>query len=92
MAEISTATGFDDDSLEQKVFNFLIEQLGADPEELMLKTNLQEDLKMDSLDGVELVMWIEGEFEIGVPDEDVAKMRTVGDVVDYIRTHLPPAS
>ena len=71
--------------MEEKIINLIAEKLGKEKGQITLKTNLIEDLGADSLDVVELVMTFEDEFGITLPDEDVAKMKTVGDVVTYIK-------
>ena len=71
--------------MEQKIIDLISENLGAKKESITLQTNLVEDLGADSLDVVELVMAFEDEFGISLPDEDVAKLKTVGDIVEYIK-------
>ena len=71
--------------MEEKIINLIAEKLGKKKEQITLKTNLVEDLGADSLDVVELVMTFEDEFGVTLPDEDVAKMKTVGDIVAYIK-------
>lgn len=71
--------------MEEKIIGLIAEKLGKKKEQITLKTNLIEDLGADSLDVVELIMTFEDEFGITLPDEDVAKMKTVGDVVTYIK-------
>ena len=73
--------------MEQKVISIIAEKLGKKKEQINLKTNLVEDLGADSLDVVELIMTFEDEFGVTLPDEDVAKMKTVGDVVTYLKNH-----
>ena len=70
--------------MEEKIINLIAEKLGKKKEQITLKTNLVEDLGADSLDVVELIMTFEDEFGVTLPDEDVAKMKTVGDIVAYI--------
>ena len=70
--------------MEEKIINLIADKLGKKKSEITLKTNLIEDLGADSLDLVELVMTFEDEFGISLPDEDVAKMKTVKDIVNYI--------
>lgn len=72
--------------MEQKIISLIAEKLGKKKEQITLNTNLVEDLGADSLDVVELIMTFEDEFGVTLPDEDVAKMKTVGDVVNYIKT------
>ncbi|HAA81323.1 MAG TPA: acyl carrier protein, partial [Thermoanaerobacter sp.] len=60
------------------------EQLGIDPEEITMESSFIDDLGADSLDIVELIMALEEEFDIEIPDEDAEKIKTVGDVVEYL--------
>lgn len=71
-------------SNEERVIDIVAEQLGADKEKITRDTAFVEDLGADSLDTVELVMELEEEFGIEIPDDAVEKIRTVGEVVDYI--------
>ena len=73
--------------MEEKIISLIAEKLGKKKEQITLKTNLVEDLGADSLDVVELIMTFEDEFGITLPDEEVAKMKTVGDVVEYIKNN-----
>ncbi len=66
-----------------KVKSMIVEQLGVEEGEVALKTTF-EDLDADSLDIVELIMALEEEFELEISDEEVEKIKTVGDVVSYI--------
>lgn len=68
----------------EKVKSIIIEQLGVEEEEVKLEASFIEDLGADSLDIVELVMALEEEFELEIPDEDAEKIRTVSDAVNYI--------
>lgn len=70
-----------------KVKEIVAEQLGVEPEEVTLESSFIEDLGADSLDIVELVMALEEEFDIEIPDEDAEKISTVNDVVEYIKAH-----
>ena len=71
-------------SIEEKVKDIVVEQLGVNPEQVTPQASFIEDLGADSLDIVELVMAFEEEFGVEVPDEDAEKLQTVGDVVKYI--------
>ncbi|MDR3270891.1 MAG: acyl carrier protein [Peptococcaceae bacterium] len=68
----------------EKVKAIVIEQLGVDEDKVTLETSF-EDLNADSLDIVELVMALEEEFEMDIPDEDAEKLKTIGDAVNYIK-------
>ena len=68
----------------EKISNIIAEQLCIDIEEVKPESNIIEDLKADSLSVVEILMAIEEEFDIKVPDEDVPGIKTVKDVVDYV--------
>ena len=68
----------------EKVKNIIAEQLGVKPEEVTPEAKFIDDLGADSLDTVELVMALEEEFGIEIPDEEAEKLVTVGDAVKYI--------
>ena len=72
----------------EKVKNIIVEQLGVADTSVTLETSFIDDLGADSLDIVELVMALEEEFDIEIPDEDAEKVVTVGDVVDYIKENV----
>lgn len=71
-------------TIEDKVKDIIVEQLGVNPEQVTPTAKFIEDLGADSLDTVELVMAFEEEFNVEVPDEEAEKLQTVGDVVKYI--------
>lgn len=71
-----------------KIKEMLAEQLDADPDEMSMDTKIAEDLEADSLDVVELLMSIEDEFEVEIPDEEIENLKTVGDVVEYIQNNM----
>ncbi|MFZ4777108.1 MAG: acyl carrier protein [Terrimicrobiaceae bacterium] len=71
-------------SIEEKVKDIIVEQLGVNPEQVTQSASFIEDLGADSLDTVELVMAFEEEFGVEVPDEDAEKLQSVGDVIKYI--------
>ena len=68
----------------EKVRNALATQFEMDPEEISAETNLIDDLGADSLDVVELIMSLEDDFGVKIPDEDVAELYTVGRIVYYL--------
>ncbi len=70
--------------IEDKVLAIVSEQLNIPREDIKLESSIQDDLKADSLDIVELVMELEDEFEVSIPDSDYEKIKTVGDAVNYI--------
>ncbi len=71
-------------SVEEKVKEIIAEQLGVKKEEIKPESSFVEDLGADSLDTVEVVMALEEEFAIEIPDEDAEKIRTVAEAVKYI--------
>jgi acyl carrier protein len=71
-------------SIEEKVKQIIIEQLGVNAEQVTPDASFVEDLGADSLDTVELVMAFEEEFSVEVPDEDAETLKSVGDVIKYI--------
>ncbi len=75
-------------SIEERVKNIIVEQLGVDAEQVTAAASFVDDLGADSLDTVELVMAFEEEFDLEIPDEDAEKMRTVGEAVAYLDQHL----
>jgi acyl carrier protein len=72
-------------ALEDKVKEIIVEQLGVNAEQVTPEASFIEDLGADSLDTVELVMAFEEEFGAEIPDEDAEKLRTVGDVIKYLK-------
>ncbi len=74
-------------SVEERVKQIIVEQLGVDEGEVTPNASFVDDLGADSLDTVELVMAFEEAFELEIPDEDAEKIRTVKDAVDYINSH-----
>lgn len=67
-----------------KIKSIIVEQLGVDEAQVALETHLMKDLEADSLDAVEIIMAIEDEFDLEVPDEAAEKFQTVGDIVKYV--------
>ncbi|ABC82517.1 MULTISPECIES: acyl carrier protein [Anaeromyxobacter] len=74
-------------TIEQKVKNIIADQLGVGEDEIKPAASFIEDLGADSLDIVELVMAMEEEFEVEIPDEEAENIKTVQDAVNYITTH-----
>ena len=72
---------------EQKVKDIIVEQLGVKKEQVTENASFIDDLGADSLDTVELVMALEEEFNIEIPDEEAEKIRTVGEAIAYINKH-----
>ena len=75
-------------SLEDRVTDLIVEQLGVSKEEAVLQASFIDDLGADSLDIVELVMSLEEEFDIEIPDEKAEQIQTIGQAIEYLRTEL----
>lgn len=71
-------------SIEERVKNIIVEQLGVEASQVTEGAKFVEDLGADSLDTVELVMALEEEFSVEIPDEDAEKIASVGDAINYI--------
>ncbi|MGI6190210.1 MAG: acyl carrier protein [Clostridiales bacterium] len=71
----------------EKIRDIIVEQLGVEPGEVTPDSRFIDDLGADSLDIVELIMALEEEFDMEIPDEEAEKISTVGDVVEYLKTH-----
>ncbi len=71
----------------ERVKNVIVDQLSVEAEEVTPEASFVDDLGADSLDVVELIMGLETEFDIEIPDEDAEKISTVGDAVEYIKNH-----
>ena len=67
-----------------RIRDIIIEQLQVEESDVNMDTNLMKDLSADSLDAVEIIMAIEDEYGIEIPDEEAEKMQTVGDLVRYV--------
>ena len=76
-------------NIEAKVKSIIADQLGVSEDEIKMESSFIEDLGADSLDIVELVMAMEEEFEIEIPDEEAENIKTVGDAIKYINQHKP---
>ncbi|MCX7714314.1 MAG: acyl carrier protein [Clostridia bacterium] len=72
----------------EKVREIVVEQLGVDEDSVTMDASFVDDLGADSLDLVELIMALEEEFDLEIPDEDAEKISTVGDAVSYIKDHV----
>ncbi|MGI5855669.1 MAG: acyl carrier protein [Candidatus Merdivicinus sp.] len=68
----------------EKVRDILVEQLDVEEEKVTMKASISDDLGADSLDVVDLVMSLEEEFDVEIPDDQVENIKTVGDIVRYI--------
>jgi len=75
------------DEVYERVKVALVDKLGADEAEISDEASFQDDLSADSLDLVELIMELEDQFGIKIPDEDAQKLQTVGQAVDYVVQH-----
>ncbi len=74
-------------SIEAKVKEIIVEQLGANEEDVVAGASFIDDLGADSLDTVELVMALEEEFGVEIPDEDAENIKTVQDAINYVNEH-----
>lgn len=79
-------------SVEQKVKEIIVEQLGVEESQVTSTAKFVDDLGADSLDTVELVMALEEEFSLEIPDEDAEKIASVGDAISYITEHQAKTS
>ena len=70
-----------------KLKEIIMDRLDVEEDEVTMDANIQEDLDADSLDMVDLVMSVEEEFDLKIEDEDVEKIKTVGDIVSFIEAH-----
>jgi acyl carrier protein len=78
----------DAQAMESRVTELIVEQLGVSKAEAVPKASFIDDLGADSLDIVELVMSLEEEFDIEIPDEDAEKLQTIDDAVSYLRERI----
>lgn len=76
-----------EESVEEKVKEIIVKQMGANKDQVTSDTSFINDLGADSLDTVELVMELEDAFDMSIPDEEAEKMQTVGDAIRYIKEH-----
>jgi acyl carrier protein len=75
-------------SLEARVTDLIVEQLGVSKEEAVPNASFIDDLGADSLDIVELVMTLEETFDIEIPDDDAEKMQTINDAISYLKERV----
>jgi acyl carrier protein len=78
-------------AVEDRVKEIIVEQLGVEASQVTDKAKFVDDLGADSLDTVELVMALEEEFSLEIPDEDAEKITSVQDAIDYIKKHSDKA-
>lgn len=69
----------------EKIKEIVADQLGIDAEDIKLESNFKEDLEADSLDLFELVMSLEEEYGVEIPSEDLEKIKTVNDIIEYLK-------
>jgi len=74
-------------SVDDKVFEIVAERMGVKKEDISKETSFITDLGADSLDQVELIMELEDQFDLNIPDEDAENIQTIGDAVKYIEEH-----
>jgi acyl carrier protein len=75
-------------ALENRISDIIVEQLGVSKEEIKPEASFIDDLGADSLDIVELVMAMEEEFDIEIPDDDAEKIQTIGDALSYVKERV----
>ena len=80
------------EEIQEKVVTIVAEQLSVDKAEISRETSFVNDLGADSLDTVELVMELEDEFDMSIPDEEAEKLQTVGAAIEYIQKMLAASS
>ena len=74
--------------MQEQLFTLVSRQLGIDEADIALESNFMDDLGADSLDTVELVMLLEDEFDIEIPDDVASELHTVGSVYDYLEANV----
>lgn len=72
----------------EKIKSILAEQLSVEEDNMTMETNIAKDLGADSLDVVELLMSIEDEFDVEIPDEEIENIRTIGELTEYIKNNM----
>ena len=76
-----------DEAIKSKVIKLIADQAGVAEGEITLETSLQADLELDSLDIMDLLLVLEEEFDLQIPDEELSKIQKVTDIVNYIEKH-----
>ena len=71
----------------EKVKEIIVNELRLDPDKVTMDADLEKDLGADSLDAVEVIMALEEEFDLQIPDSEAEKIATVGDVIEYIKNN-----
>ena len=71
-----------------KIVSILNEQLGINPDEITMQTNIMDDPSIDSLDLVDLLMTLEEEYGVEIPDDKIEDIKTIGDLTQYIEDHI----
>ncbi len=71
-----------------RIKELIVDQLGIDEADITMNTNMMKDLEADSLDAVEIIMAIEDEYDIEIPDEEAEKMQLVGDLVKFVEDRI----
>ncbi len=77
------------ENIQEKVAQIIIDKLSVDKSQIKPEAHFVNDLGADSLDTVELIMEIEKEFDLNIPDDEAEKIRTVGQALAYLEKHLP---
>ena len=72
----------------EKIKEIIVDQLGVEEDMITMDTNMMKDLEADSLDAVEIILGVEDEFEIEIPDDVAEKFETVGDLVSYVDDNM----
>ncbi len=73
--------------MKDQLFALIADELSVDKEQVTLEANLQDDLGADSLDAIQLIMSIENEFDITIPESEIDKLKTVADIMKYIESN-----
>jgi len=74
-------------NVQERVIKIVAEQMGVEKSKVAPETSFVNDLGADSLDTVELVMELEDEFDVSIPDEEAEKIKTVGEAIQYVESH-----